>query len=105
MQILLGHPQTCSEKQPTLGLTLSDAVPISISGENVFLFFEVEGNPPPDYKFHKGFKDLDVEPRYERWTDGGGDHNHVILGIKECRSVCHNSLTLTILHCRDRDLH
>jgi hypothetical protein len=29
---------------------------------------------------------LDVEPRYTRWTDGGGDHNHVILGIKECRS-------------------
>ena len=70
-----------------LGLTLSDPVPIFISGENVFLFFEVEGNPPPDYKFHKGFKDLDVEPRYARWTDGGGDHNHVILGIKECRSV------------------
>ena len=31
-------------------------MPIHISGENVFLFFEVEGNPPPDYKFHKGFK-------------------------------------------------
>lgn len=70
-------------------------MPIFIAGDNVFLFFEVEGNPPPDYKFHKGFKDLDVEPRYERWTDGGGDHNHVILGVKECRSAslvsnCHS---------------
>ncbi|XP_059094392.1 twitchin-like [Tigriopus californicus] len=54
-------------------------------GETAFIFFDVEGTPAPKVQFFKGFKDLNVEPRYKSWTNGGDGHNQVILGIRECR--------------------
>eukprot|EP00095_Tigriopus_kingsejongensis_P009290 maker-scaffold175_size286436-snap-gene-1.45 protein:Tk09290 transcript:maker-scaffold175_size286436-snap-gene-1.45-mRNA-1 annotation:"hypothetical protein LOAG_04544" len=54
-------------------------------GETAYIFFNIEGTPAPTVQFFKGFKDLNVEPRYKIWTNGGDGNNQVILGIKECR--------------------
>ncbi len=51
----------------------------------MFILFTIEGNPVPDVSWHKGFKDLNMEPRYKTWTDSSSGVNQVILGIKECR--------------------
>jgi hypothetical protein len=52
-------------------------------GENGYVAFQIEGNPVPTVEWFKGFKNLNIEPRYKFWTEGS--KNQIILGVNQCR--------------------
>jgi len=52
-------------------------------GQTIYIQLDVEGDPPPTVEWFKGFKDLAMESRFKRWTDGAT--GQVVMGIENIK--------------------